>query len=140
MTSEWAQKLVAQKKEKLAQENTIREKELSDRKLLTASALRMWDELRQAINQSIRELNEAMGEPWINVLPPSTDTAVDLKMGPREFYFLFSLETWRFTAGVFTYQLVVIPGKEIVWKQEQSGSNFTSEQVAKNEIARIFAS
>jgi len=136
MTSDWARDLTERKKRELEEKRVQQEKDLSDRKLLTANAERMWDEVVKAMMEYVSEINSEMGSDYLTI--EGSQHRYNLKTPQVSYYSVdFTSQAWLLSAQGTTYKLAIIEGNGVVW-QNTPFSNLSSQRVAQDIVARAF--
>jgi hypothetical protein len=140
MSSEWAKNLADRKKGVIENKRLQQEKDLSDRNLLNAYAPRMWAELQEAAQDLVRQLNEEMGREHISFQSIPGANALKLQVGTSVYAMDFHAPSWVLIVHGSIYKLIVVEGNGVVWTKDErsNGSRLTSQQIAQNEISRIF--
>lgn len=140
MNSDWARSLAGRKKRELEERRFQQEKDLSDRNLLNAHAAPMWAQVHESCRELVRQLNEEMGREHVSFRGMPGATSCEFQIGTSRYQIEFHAPSWVLSVHGNIYKLMVIEGSGVVWtKDERVGnSRFTSEQVAQNEVSRIF--
>ena len=137
MDSDWAKNLAERKKRELEVKRLQQEKDLNDRKLLDASADKMWVEVRRAAAGFCKELNSSMGDDYIKFEGASYHNSFTLITPENTYTVTFNPQMWLLSAQGSAYTLVVTEPHGVIWKPAE-GATLTSEAVAQNIVGAAF--
>jgi trehalose-6-phosphatase len=141
MTSEWARKLVEQRKDSESKKSILTRR----KDMVKNGALSAWKELKGDFRAAIEEFNQAMGK---QIIFYASDDLTDpnsfkLVVDANSCTFTFSQPQFTFTpSGRLPYHLEVTDHgtQDVLGWRSMNGQFLTSRQVAEMEIGRVATS
>jgi hypothetical protein len=136
MTSEWASKLVEQRKAKEEKHRLEEEARITDRKRVIANAESKWQAICKLVHQFGAELDEAWGERAVTVEKPAPNeikVSVDDHSSMIQFVPRDQMLHVSFYGG--DLHLSVNRSYKLVWQAStESSKSWTDEEVARRTV------
>jgi hypothetical protein len=136
MTSEWANKLVEQRKAKDEKHRVEEEARITDRKRIIANAESKWQSVCNLIHQFAAELNEAWGEHAVTVEKPGP-TAIKVLVDGHSSTIQFVPRDQMLNVSFYGGELHLSVNRydKLVWQSSaESSKSWTDEEVARRTV------
>ncbi len=132
---EWAKNLADQKKAQIERRLLKDEKELSDRKLVSANLPRMWEELREAVITALDQFNREMHTKFVTYEERSHNE-ITLKAETVSVHLNLNPEASCLYVHSTPYKLAVVDGNGVSWHSAQ-GNPISAKMLAESLVSQV---
>jgi hypothetical protein len=124
-TSDWAKNLVERKKKELVKDDR-----------LDAHLDKKWNEVRQAAQKAVAEVNKEMGQEYVRFSQDANADKFSLKVGGTDNVVRFDRPNRTILGSRGKAYRLALVGDTPVWKYDPV--DYTSEQIARDEVQQAF--